>query len=68
MVEDGKIILINILEEKTSKVTRIAKIQLETLGKMTSNYELNAKDIVIITLKLQKEQMKNDLKREKGVF
>ena len=66
MIEDRKRILTNRLEEKTSKVNRIAHIQMETLNQMMiSNHEMNGKDIEITTLKLQNEQMRNDLKREK---
>ena len=50
-------ILIDRLEEKTSEVTRIAKMQLETLGQMMiANNELNTKDIEITTLKLQNNE------------
>ena len=66
MIEDDKRVLTNGLEEKTSQLTRIANMQLETLGQMMiANHELNANDIEITTLKLQNEQMRNDLKREK---
>ena len=69
MIEDDKRILTNRLEEKISEVTRIANMQLETLGQMMiANHELNAKDIEITTLKLQNEQLRNDLKREKEFF
>ena len=34
---------------------------------MNANYELNAKDIEITTLKLQNEQLQNGLKREKEI-
>ena len=41
-------------------------MQLDTLSQiMNANYELNVKDIEITTLKLQNEQLQNDLKREK---
>lgn len=71
MIEDDKRVLTNILEERSSQVTRIANMQLETLDQMMiANHELNAKDIEITTLKLKNEQLKNeqlnnDLKREK---
>ena len=53
MTGDEKRILTNKLEEKTSEVTRIVNMQLETLGQMMiSNHKLNAKNIEIITLKL----------------
>ena len=41
-------------------------MQLDTLSQiMNANYELNAKEIEITTLKLQNEQFQIDLKREK---
>ena len=41
-------------------------MQLDTLSQMmNANYNLNVKDIEITTLKLQNEQLQNDLKREK---
>ena len=41
-------------------------MQLETMNQvMITNHELNGKDIEITTLKLQNEQLRNDLKREK---
>ena len=53
MIEDDKRILTNKLVEKTSKVNRIAHMQLETLNQMMiTNHELNGKDIEITTLKL----------------
>ena len=53
MIEDDKRILTNRLEEKTSEVTRIADMQLETLSQlMIANNELNGKNIEIATLKL----------------
>jgi DNA-directed RNA polymerase subunit F len=65
MIEDKKRILTNRLEENTSEVQRIASMQLETMNQVTiANHELNGKDIVITTLKLQNEQLSNDLRRE----
>ena len=53
MIEDGKIILTNRLEEKTSEVNWITHIQLETMNHvMITNHELNRKDIEIISLEL----------------
>ena len=53
MIEDDKRILTNRLEEKTLEVTRISNMQLESLSQMIiENFELNAKDIEITTLKL----------------
>ena len=41
-------------------------MQLETMNQvMIDNHEINSKDIEISTLKLQNEQLRNDLKREK---
>lgn len=66
VIKDAKRILTNRLEEKTSEVNRISHMQLETLNQMMiSNHELNGKDIEITTLKLQNEQLRNDLKGEK---
>ena len=63
MIEDDKRILTNRLEEKTSEVNRIAHMQLETLNQMMiANHELNGKNIETTTLKLQNEQLRNDLK------
>ena len=61
MIEEDKRILSNRLEEKSSKLTKISNMQLDTLSQIiNANYELNVKEIEITTLKLQ-----NDLKREK---
>ena len=66
MIEDEKIFLTNRLEEKSSELTKIFNMQLDTLSQMmNANYELNVKDIEIATLKLQNEQLQKDLKREK---
>ena len=66
MIEDEKRILTNRLEEKTSKVSRISNMQLETLSQMMIvNRELNAKNIEITTLKFQNKKLRNDLEREK---
>ena len=52
MIEDDKRLLTIRLEEKTSKVHRIASMQLETMNQvMIVNHELNGKDIKITTLK-----------------
>ena len=43
-------------------------MQLDTLSQMmNSHHELNVKDIEISTLKMQNEQLKNDLRREKEI-
>ena len=66
MIEEVKIILTSRLEEKSSNLTKIANMQLDTLSQMmNANYKLNVKDIEITTLKLQSEKLHNDLKREK---
>ena len=53
MIEDDKRTLTNILEKKTLEVNRIDHMQLETMNQvMTTNHELNVKDIEITTLKL----------------
>ena len=66
MIEDDKRVFTNRLEEKSSELTRIANMQLDTLGQMmNAKYELNVKDIEITTLKLQNEKLNNDLQREK---
>ena len=66
MIEDDKRVLTKKLEEKSSELTRIANMQLDTLGQMMNAiYELNVKDIKITTLKLQNEQLNSVLKREK---
>ena len=66
MIEDDKRTLTNRLEEKTSKVQGIANMQLETMNQvMIANHELNSKNIEVTNLKLQNEQLRNDLKGEK---
>ena len=68
MIEEDKRILANRLEEKSTELTKIYNMKLDTLIQMmNSNYELNVKDIEITTLKLQNEQLQNDLKREKEI-
>lgn len=58
MIEDKRI-LSNRLEEKSIELTKISNMQLDTLGQMMNlNYELNAKEIEITTLKLLNEQYK----------
>ena len=65
MIEDDKRILTNRLEEKKSEIQRIASMQLKIMNQVIiSNHELNGKDIEITTLKLQNEQLRNDLRRE----
>ena len=66
MIEEDKRNLANRLEVKSTELARISNMQLDTLSQMmNSHHELNVKDIEITTLKLQIEQLKNDLRREK---
>ena len=68
MLEDDKRNLANRLEEKSTKLTRISNMQMDTLSQMMNIYhELNIKYIEILTLKLQNEQLQNELKREKEI-
>ena len=67
MIEDDKRILTRRLEERSLEVTRITDMHLETLGQlMNVNHALNTKYIEITKLKLQNEQLSNNLKREKN--
>ena len=53
MLEDDKRNLANRLEEKSTKLTRISNMQMDTLSQMMNiHHELNMKDIEISTLKL----------------
>ena len=66
ILEEDKRILANRLEEKLEELSKISNQQLDTLSHMMNiHHELNVKDIEITTLKLQNEQLQNDLKREK---
>ena len=68
ILEDDKRNLANRLEEKSTKLTRISNMQMDTLGQMVNiHHELNMKDIKISTLKMKNEQLQNELKREKEV-
>ena len=68
MLEDDKINLANRLEEKSTELSKISNMQLDTLSQlMNIHHELNMKDIEISTLKLQNEQLQNELKREKEI-
>ena len=68
MIEDDKRNLENGLEEKSIKLARISNMQLDTLSQMmNAHHELNVKDIEISTLKMQNEQLQNDLRREKEI-
>ena len=56
----------NRLEEKCTELTRISNMQMDTLAQlMNLHHELNMKDIEISTLRMQNEQLQNELKREK---
>ena len=68
MLEDDKRNLANRLEEKSIELTKISNMQLDTLSQMmNAHHELNVKDIEISTLKMENEQMQNDLRREKEI-
>lgn len=66
MIEDDKSVLINRLEEKTSDVQKLSNMQLDTMNQlMLANHELNGNDINITTLKLQNDQLRNELRAKK---
>ena len=66
MLEDDKRNLANKLEEKSTELTKISNMQLDSLSQMiNAHHELNMKDIEISTLRMQNEQLQNELKREK---
>ena len=68
MIKYDKRNLANRLEEKSIELARVSNIQLDTLSQMmNAHHELNVKDIDISTLKMQNEQLQNDLRREKGI-
>ena len=68
MLEDDKRNLANRLEEKSTELSKISNMQLDTLSQMmNAHHELNMKDIEISTLKLQNEQLLNELKKEKEI-
>ena len=53
ILEDDKRNLANRLEEKPTELTRISKMQMDTISQMMNiNHELNMKDIEISTLKM----------------
>ena len=53
MLEDDKRNLANKLEEKSTELTRISNMQMDTLSQMMNiHHELNMKDIEISTLRL----------------
>lgn len=58
ILEDDKRNLTNRLEEKSTEVTRISNIQMDTLSQMMNiHHELNMKDSDISTLKMENEQL-----------
>ena len=68
MIEDNKRNLANRLEQKSIELSKVSNMQLDTLSQMmNAHHELNVKDIEISTLKMQNEQVQNDLRREKGI-
>ena len=68
MLEDDKRNLTNKLEEKSTKITRISNMQMDTLSQMMNiHHELNMKDIEISTLKMKNEKLQNELKREREI-
>ena len=68
MIEDDKRNLTNRLEEKSIELARVSNMQLDTLSQMiNAHHEINVKDIEISTLKMQNEQLHNDLRREKEI-
>ena len=53
MLEDDKRNLVNRLEEKSTELTRIPNMQMDTLSQMMNiHHELKMKDIEISTLKI----------------
>ena len=53
MLEDDKRNIANRLEEKSTELTKISSMQMDTLSQMMNiHHELNMKDIEISTLKL----------------
>ena len=68
MIEEDKRNIANRLEAKTIEFERISNMQLDTLNQMmNAHHELNMKDIEISTLKMQNEQLQNDLRREREI-
>ena len=68
MIEDDKRNLANRLEENSIELARFSNMQLDTLSQMmNAHHELNVKDIEISTLKMQNEQLQNELRREKEI-
>ena len=58
MMEDDKRNLANRLAEKSTELTRISNMQMDTLAQMMNlHHELNMKDIEISTLRMHNEQL-----------
>ena len=69
MMEDDKRKLDNRLEENSIELARTSNMQLDTLSQMmNAHHELNVKDIEITILRLQNEQLQNNLRREKEII
>ena len=67
MLEDDKRNLVNRLE-KSIELAKVSNMQLDTLSQMmNAHHELNVKDIEISILKMQNEQLHNELRREKEI-
>ena len=65
MLEDEKRNLAKRLEEKSIELTKISNMQLDTLSQMmNAHHELNMKEIEISTLRMQNDQLQNELKRK----
>ena len=68
MIEEDKRNLAKRLEEKSTELTKISNMQLDTLSQMmNAHHELNVKDIEITTLKLQNKKLQNNLRREREI-
>ena len=68
MLEDDKRNLANRLEEKSTELTRISNMQMDTLSQMMNiHHELNMKEIEISTLRMQNKKLQNELKREREI-
>ena len=66
MIEDDTIILRNRLDEKIFDVQKLTNTQLEMMNQaMITNQELMTNDLEISTLKMQNEQLQNELKARK---
>ena len=66
LIEDDKRNIAKRLETNSIEFERISNMQLDALSQMmNAHHEINMKDIEISTLKMQNEQLQNDLRREK---